>query len=91
MENVVNSKVYDLLRYVNPIIFIDGELMTDIEKENNINYKNIGGYYKNIGIKAAFKDAWNNYKIEDKKEFLNFPNFDWKIFTEITGIEEEII
>lgn len=40
--------------------------------------------------KEAWKNFWNSINDDRKQEFLNLPNFDSKIFEEITGIKVEI-
>ena len=39
--------------------------------------------------KEAFQKSWNNASPEEKKILENIPNFDWNIFTEISGIKNE--
>ena len=38
--------------------------------------------------KEAFQKSWNNASPEEKKILENIPNFDWNIFTEISGIKK---
>ena len=58
------------------------------EKEEFPTYKTQGGYLRKLTYKEAWKEAWNNKK-EDELELLEaLPNFDWEIFTEISGIEK---
>ena len=40
--------------------------------------------------KEAWKNFWNSISENRKQEFLNLPNFDSKIFEEITGIKVEV-
>ncbi len=61
--------------------------MTKKEKEQNPSHKTTGGYLKGIPFKQAFKDTWGNWNKENRKAFKELPNFDKKIFFEITGIK----
>ena len=38
-------------------------------------------------LKEAWELMWDNITNDQKQEFLNLPNFDAKIFEEITGIK----
>ena len=60
--------------------------MTDEEKENNPDYETLGGYLRKMTYKEAFKHSWDNEDDEDRKLVLGLPNFDNKIFEEISGI-----
>ena len=62
--------------------------MTEEEKEQHANYKVLGGYLKTLNYKEAFKLSWGRASNEDKKKIEDLPNFDWKVFTEISGIEK---
>ena len=61
--------------------------MTDEEKEQHPEYKTTGGYLKVIPFKEACNLMWSNLDDNDKKAVLELPNFDARIFLEITGIE----
>ena len=47
----------------------------------------MGGCLKTLSYKDAWKEYWGRATEEDKKWFQNLPNFDPKIFEEITGID----
>lgn len=61
---------------------------TEEEKEDSIIRQAIGGYLKEYSYKEACQNWWNSYS-DEEKEYLaeNIPNFDRKIFKEITGID----
>ena len=61
--------------------------MTDEEKENVEGWKTMGGYLKFLDYKEAWKEAWSEATQERKYWYTTFPNFDAKIFEEITGID----
>ena len=62
------------------------EDMTDTEKSEVEHWDTMGGYLKTLDFKEACKVWWSEN--EDRhKDFLELPNFDTKIFEEITGID----
>ena len=63
------------------------ENMTDEEKELHPEYKTTGGYLKVIPFKEACNLMWDNLDDDDKLNVLELPNFDARIFLEITGID----
>jgi hypothetical protein len=50
-------------------------------------------YFKLLpeGYKASWQEAFKNASIEGVKELINLPNFDFKVFEEISSIAEEQI
>lgn len=72
--------------------WIEEKDMTDKEKEDNENYKSLGGYLKILSYQEAWKQAWVEMKEENKTQFRNIPYFNSEIFKKITGIniEEEV-
>jgi len=67
-------------------IWIEEPSMNDEEKENNPSYKTTGGYLKTKTLHEAWGDMWNNLSEDNKKAFLELPNFDADKFFSITGI-----
>ena len=61
--------------------------MTDEEKEQHPEYKTTGGYLKVIPFKEACNLMWDDLDDNDKKAVLELPNFNARIFLEITGID----
>jgi hypothetical protein len=47
-----------------------------------------GGYLKTYDYKEAWSKAWANALEKDKRRLEKLPNFDWEVFTELTGIEK---
>jgi len=74
--------------YFKVAYWIEEENMTDEEKEGNTTYKTTKGFLKSVDYKTAWKVFWRKTDEDNKKKFFNLPNFDWEIFTEITGLEE---
>ena len=60
--------------------------MLDVEKINNPQSENMGGYLKIYNYKDAWKTSYNNASKEDIELLKLLPNFDKDIFFEITGI-----
>ena len=60
--------------------------MTDEEKANHPEHETTGGYLKTVDFKTACSLMWDNMTEEEKASVKDIPNFDAKIFEEITGI-----
>ena len=63
--------------------------MTDEEKETHPDYETTGGYLKTVDFKTACGMMWDNLTDDEKEAVKQIPNFDAKIFEEITGIKVE--
>ncbi len=72
-----------------PNIWINESEMTDKEKIDNPKFYVAEGYLKSISMTEAWKKAWDNASIEDKKLLRELPNFNREIFLEISGIDVE--
>ena len=62
------------------------------EKEKEEHKKEIetsGGFLKKLEYKEAWRLAWDKASKEEHKELFNLPNWDNKVFKEITGIDAE--
>ena len=63
---------------------------TDEEKkEHKIDIETCGGFVKEISYKEAFRIAWDKANKEEHKKLLKLPNWNNKIFMEISGIDAE--
>ena len=67
--------------------WISEDEMTDEEKKADPNFYVRQGYLKIFTYKEAWANFWKYTDEENRKKFLALPNFDWTVFTEITGIE----
>lgn len=67
-------------------IWVTDSSMSDEEKKNNPKFFVAGGYLKKLSYKEAWAQAWKELSKETRQQFLDLPNFDAKIFEEITGI-----
>ena len=47
-----------------------------------------GGTYKKIDYKTAWANLWQSLSEEERQVIQSIENFDWDIFTEITGIKK---
>ena len=81
--NKPNFIYFDLTKW------IEFSEMTDEEKENYPSSKHLGGYLKGLDYKEAWKDAWETASKSDRKLVTELPNFNWSVFTEISGIKKE--
>ncbi len=88
------SKIYfPNFCYFNLTEWVESKKMTDGEKKANPTYKTTGGYLKTYGYKEAFRKSFIEAQgqddwAEEKAKLLALPNFDFKIFEEISGITE---
>jgi len=74
--------------YFEPVRWIKEEEAT---AEERMQYKDeietFSGFLKTIKYKEAFRKAWDEAPIEERDALKNLPNFDAKIFEEISGID----
>ena len=64
--------------------------MTTKEKQENKSYEITKGYLKKYNYKQAWKNALDDCNDQsDLLKTMQIPNFNWKIFTEITGITQQ--
>lgn len=59
------------------------------EKQENTDKKLIGGYLKTYTMEEAWANWWNELSDKDRQIIKKIPNFDPKVFKDITGIEVE--
>ena len=86
MKDWWNSKAFGILQRFTVIEWISEEDMKRKEKKEHSNYKTTGGYLKTMEYKEAWKKFWKTLTKTEKKTIMNLPNFNKKIFKEITGI-----
>ena len=61
--------------------------MTDDEKREHPEHETIGGYLKTVEFETACRIMWHNLSECEKQAVMEIPNFDAKIFEEITDID----
>ncbi len=66
--------------------WINFEDMTDEEKEQIGTAKYTGGYMKKLDYKQAFQESYNKANKEEQESIKKLPNWDKKVFYEISGI-----
>ena len=90
MSEFIGSNAWPDFSDMQPCVWIEESIMTAKEKEDYPTYKTTGGYLK----KLSYKEAWAVWRRktsdENWQKVLALPNFDWEIFTSITGIEPEV-
>ena len=69
-------------------VWVDKSDMTKEEKKENNSWETTGGFLRTLDYKDAHRKWWADNS-DDHDRFLNLPGFDWEIFTEITGIEQD--
>jgi hypothetical protein len=67
--------------------WIYSENMTEEEKKEHPEHKTTGGYLKTFTYKEAWANFWKETDEVNRKKFLALPNFDEKVFEDITGIK----
>jgi hypothetical protein len=75
--------------FFNLTSWVSDNEMSEQEKKENPYYETTKGFLKKIDYKEAWKKSFNEADINDLKLTLKLPNFDYKIFEEITGISKE--
>lgn len=67
--------------------WISWDDMTAQEKNDHPKAKACKGYLKKYEYQEAWQKAWDGATEEDKEMLFKLPNFDAKVFKEITGID----
>jgi len=70
-------------------VWVEVKDMSDKEKEDFGWYKTTNGYLKKMEYKEAWKQSFDKTTKEDVALTLKLPNFDYKLFEEISGITKE--
>ena len=86
LRDFYRSQYYDALCSA-PFLLTEWIPYTDEEKEADKEKELIGGYLKEYTMKEAWANWWAKMSEKAKKIVQEIPNFDAKIFKEITGIE----
>lgn len=73
--------------YFNLTEWINESDMSEEERDANPSYKVTKGYLKKYEYKEAFKKSWDEATQEDRDKVYTLPNFDAKVFEEISGID----
>ena len=82
------QKIIGVINSVKPILtWIYSENMSEEEKKANPSHETTGGYLKKQDYQYCWIKSWQEFSQEQKDIILNAPNFDAKIFKDITGID----
>ena len=85
----IEAKKPDFIYNVNPNIWVDWDNMNDDEKKTHPNSYTQGGYLKSISKEEAWKIAFEKATDEDIELLKKLPNYDYDVFSEITGLIDE--
>ena len=69
--------------------WIYSENMSEEEKAAHPEHEALGGYLKSVPFKDACRLMWEKLTAVEKQAVKDIPNFDARIFKEITGVEVE--
>ena len=86
LRDFYRSRYYEALCNA-PFLLTEWILYTEEEKKDDPKKEITGGYLKEYTMKEAWANWWGEMSEEAKKIVQDIPNFDAKIFKEITGIE----
>ena len=86
LRDFYRSRYYEALCNA-PFMLTEWIPYTEEEKKADQEKEMIGGYLKEYTMKEAWANWWGKMSEEAKKIVQDIPNFDAKIFKEITGIE----
>ena len=76
--------------YFSLTVWVSHDTATEEEKEKHKReMETCGGYLKTLDYKEAWKLAWSKASKEEHKQLLKLPNWNNKVFIEITGIDAE--
>ena len=77
--------------YFSLTVWVSHDTATEEEKEKyKREIETFGGYLKTLEYKEAWKLAWSKASKEEHKQLLKLPNWNNKVFVEITGIDAEL-
>ena len=77
--------------YFSLTVWVSHDTATEEEKEKyKREIETSGGYLKTLEYKEAWKLAWSKASKEEHKQLLKLPNWNNKVFIEITGIDAEL-
>ena len=77
--------------YFSLTVWVSHDTATEEEKEKyKREIETCGGYLKTLEYKEAWKLAWGKASKEEHKQLLKLPNWNNKVFREITGIDAEL-
>ena len=76
--------------YFDQTVWVSHDTATEEEKlKHKAEIEVCGGFLKPINYKDAWRLAWNKASVKERKQLFELPNWDNKVFKEITGIDAE--
>ena len=76
--------------YIDLAVWVSRDTATEEEKEEHKKeIETCGGFLKTLEYKEAWRLAWNNASVDERKKLFVLPNWDNEVFKEITGIDAE--
>ena len=82
--------IFPSFLYFDLNVWVSHDTATEEEKEKyKKEIETCGGFLKTLEYKEAFRLAWDKASKEEHKKLLDLPNWDNKIFKEISGIDAE--
>ena len=81
------SEAYSIVCRMTTTVWVWESDMSDEEMEANPKHETLGGYLKVFKYKEAWKIWWDKLDSEEKDTIRAIPNFNKKVFKEITGID----
>ena len=76
--------------YFDLTVWVSHDTATEEEKtEHKAEIEVCGGFLKPINYKDAWRLAWNKASVKERRQLFELPNWDNKVFEEITGIDAE--
>ena len=89
LQDWFDSRALNLLNQINnyPLEYVYFDDMTDEEKATHPEAKTTGGYLKERIVEDNARKWWAELNDNERNVIFSLPNFDAKIFKEITGID----
>ena len=85
-DEISDLKGLDIASHLKLSEWVYTDDMTEEEKQQHPEYETTGGYLKTYTYKQAWANFWKKLNKEEKQAIKDLPNFDKKVFKEITGI-----
>ena len=85
-DEISNLKGLDIASYLKLSEWVYASDMTESEKQQHPEHEITGGYLKTYTYKQAWTNLWKKLNKDEKQAIKDLPNFDKKVFKEITGI-----
>ena len=93
-KSVLESAEFPSFMFFDLTEWVPDRNMSQVEKERHPEYVTTGGYLKKYAYKTAFRKSFEKAKRlpdwpKQRQKLLDLPNFDAKVFEEISGIKSK--